>query len=186
MTDSESMPAKTANPAPLGLLGFGMTTILLSLHNAGITELDDVTLAMGVFCGGLAQLLAGIMEYRNGNTFGTVAFTMYGMFWLAFVAIKLDVFGMGHNLTNMGSFCLIWGLMTLVLFIGTLKGRVALCIVFATLTITFLLLSVADFMGNGTITNIAGFVGILCGAAAFYTASAEILLEQHGREILPF
>lgn len=96
MTD-ENKPACKANPAPLGLLGFGMTTVLLSLHNAGALPLDDVTLAMGVFCGGFAQIVAGIMEYRNGNTFGTVAFTLYGVFWLALIAIKTGIFGAGSG-----------------------------------------------------------------------------------------
>ncbi len=185
MTD-ETKPAKMANPAPLGLLGFGMTTVLLSLHNAGMIPLDDVTLAMGVFCGGIAQIIAGVMEYRSGNTFGMTAFTLYGVFWLALVAIKTDVFGAASDGTTMGMFCLVWGIMTLFMFLGTLKGRMSLRFVFLSLTVTFFILTVADISGNGTITNIAGFVGIICGLSAMYTAFAEVLMEQHGKEILPF
>ena len=83
------MDSVRANPAPLGLMGFGMTTVLLNLHNAGFFELDDTILAMGIFYGGLAQIIAGIMEFRKGNTFGLTAFTSYGFFWLSLVAIVL-------------------------------------------------------------------------------------------------
>ena len=166
-------PTKKANPAPLGLLGFGMTTVLLSLHNADVLALDGVTLAMGIFVGGLAQVLAGIMEYKNGNTFGTVAFTLYGMFWLTFVA------------THAGML-LLWGILTLFLFIGTLKGRKSLMFVFATLTVTFFLLSAGNLGSVDGLVMAGGAVGVVCGLAAMYTAFAEVLAEQHGREILPF
>lgn len=182
----QSMPTKIANPAPLGLLGFGMTTVLLSLHNAGAIPLDGVILAMGVFVGGIAQILAGVMEYRNGNTFGSVAFTLYGMFWLCFVAIKTNVFDLGSSGDTMGSFCLVWGILTLFLFVGTLKGRRSLQFVFITLAITFFVLTAADFSGVEVITQVAGVIGLVCGAAAMYTAFAEVLAEQHGRELLPF
>lgn len=185
MTD-EAKPARMANPAPLGLLGFGMTTVLLSLHNAGITQLDNVTLAMGIFCGGMAQIIAGIMEYRNGNTFGMTGFTLYGVFWLALVAIKTDVFGAGSVGDTMGVFCLLWGIMTLFMFLGTLKGRNSLKFVFLSLTVTFFVLTVADLSGNHLLTNVAGVIGLVCGLSAMYTAFAEVLVEQHGREILPF
>lgn len=185
MTD-ETKPAKMANPAPLGLLGFGMTTVLLSLHNAGFVPLDNVTLSMGIFCGGIAQIIAGIMEYRNGNTFGTTAFTLYGVFWLALVAIKTDLFEMSSDGTTMGMFCLMWGIMTLFMFIGTLKGRNSLKFVFLTLTVTFFLLTIADLAGNHSMMNVAGLVGIICGLSAMYTAFAEVIAEQHGKEILPF
>lgn len=181
-----SMPTRKANPAPLGLLGFGMTTILLSLCNADILHLDNVTLAMGIFCGGVAQILAGIMEYRNGNTFGTVAFTMYGLFWMALVAVKLDLFGSGSAGSTVGTFCLLWGIMTLFMFIGTLKGRNSSKFVFLSLTITFFLLAAGDIGGIETIVTIAGYVGVICGASAMYTAFAEVLYEQYGEEVMPF
>lgn len=185
MTD-ETMPARKANPAPLGLLGFGMTTVLLSLHNAGITPLDNVILAMGIFCGGFAQIVAGIMEYRNGNTFGSTAFTLYGVFWLALIAIKMNLFGAGSDGNTVGVFCLVWGIMTLFMFLGTLKGRNALKFVFLSLTVTFFVLTAADLSGSTLLTNVAGAIGLICGLSAMYTAFAEILAEQHGKDILPF
>ena len=182
----EIQPTKKANPAPLGLLGFGMTTVLLSLHNADVLALDGVTLAMGIFVGGLAQVLAGIMEYRNGNTFGTVAFTLYGMFWLTFVATHAGIEGMSGSGDTLGTWLLLWGILTLFLFIGTLKGRKSLMFVFATLTITFFLLSAGNLGAVDGLVMAGGAVGVICGLAAMYTAFAEVLAEQHGREILPF
>ena len=182
----EIQPTKKANPAPLGLLGFGMTTVLLSLHNADMLALDGVTLAMGIFVGGLAQVLAGIMEYRNGNTFGTVAFTLYGMFWLTFVATHAGIEGMSGSGDTLGTWLLLWGILTLFLFIGTLKGRKSLMFVFATLTITFFLLSAGNLGAVDGLVMAGGAVGVICGLAAMYTAFAEVLAEQHGREILPF
>lgn len=179
-------PTKKANPAPLGLLGFGMTTVLLSLHNADVLALDGVTLAMGIFVGGLAQVLAGIMEYKNGNTFGTVAFTLYGMFWLTFVATHAGIEGMSGSGETLGAWLLLWGILTLFLFIGTLKGRKSLMFVFATLTVTFFLLSAGNLVAVDGLVMAGGAVGVVCGLAAMYTAFAEVLAEQHGREILPF
>ena len=179
-------PTKKANPAPLGLLGFGMTTVLLSLHNADVLALDGVTLAMGIFVGGLAQVLAGIMEYKNGNTFGTVAFTLYGMFWLTFVATHAGIEGMSGSGETLGTWLLLWGILTLFLFIGTLKGRKSLMFVFATLTVTFFLLSAGNLGSIDGLVMAGGAVGVVCGLAAMYTAFAEVLAEQHGREILPF
>lgn len=179
-------PTKKANPAPLGLLGFGMTTVLLSLHNADVLALDGVTLAMGIFVGGLAQVLAGIMEYKNGNTFGTVAFTLYGMFWLTFVATHAGIEGMSGSGETLGAWLLLWGILTLFLFIGTLKGRKSLMFVFATLTVTFFLLSAGNLGAVDGLVMAGGAVGVVCGLAAMYTAFAEVLAEQHGREILPF
>ena len=179
-------PTKKANPAPLGLLGFGMTTVLLSLHNADVLALDGVTLAMGIFVGGLAQVLAGIMEYKNGNTFGTVAFTLYGMFWLTFVATHAGIEGMSGSGETLGTWLLLWGILTLFLFIGTLKGRKSLMFVFATLTVTFFLLSAGNLGSVDGLVMAGGAVGVVCGLAAMYTAFAEVLAEQHGKEILPF
>ncbi len=182
----EIMPTKISNPAPLGLLGFGLTTVLLSLCNMGLMPLDNIVLSMGVFCGGFAQIVAGIMEYRNGNTFGTTAFTLYGVFWLAFVFIKLDPTGLGLTGTTMGMFLIMWGILTLFLFIGTLPGRNSLKFVFLTLTLTFLILAAGDFVGSGLLAQVGGTVGLICGISAMYTAFAEVLAEQHGKELLPY
>ncbi len=178
----------TANPAPLGLLAFGMTTVLLNISNAGIMPLNSMILAMGIFYGGLAQVIAGIMEWKKNNTFAATAFTSYGFFWLAFVTLKLlPAFGIAEATSafDMGFFLVMWGLLTLFLFIGTLRISRALQVVFATLTILFFLLAIADFTGNATIGIIAGYEGILCGFSAIYAAIAQVLNEVYGRTILP-
>ncbi len=178
----------TANPAPLGLMGFGMTTVLLNLHNSGVFELGSMILAMGIFYGGIAQVIAGIMEWKKGNTFGTVAFTSYGLFWLSLVGLLvLPEKGIGNAPDNsaMVAYLLMWGLFTGVLFIGTLKLSRALQIVFSSLTILFLLLALGDLTGNATIKHIAGYEGILCGFSAIYTGLAQVLNEVYGRTVLP-
>jgi len=178
----------TANPAPLGLMGFGMTTILLNLHNAGIFELGSMILAMGIFYGGVAQVIAGIMEWKKGNTFGTTAFTSYGLFWLSLVAIiLLPEMGIAKAPGNsaMVAYLLMWCLFTGVLFIGTLKLNRALQIVFATLTVLFFLLALGDFTGNLSIKHIAGYEGIICGFSAVYAALAQVINELYGKVVLP-
>src|SRR6266481_9225164 len=140
----------TANPAPLGLLAFGMTTVLLNLHNAGFYELNSMILAMGICYGGLAQIIAGMMEWRKGNTFATTAFISYGFFWLSLVAlIVLAKLGWGapSDETAMAAYLAIWGLFTAVMFIGTLQLNRALQVVFATLTILFFMLAIGDYTG---------------------------------------
>ena len=178
----------TANPAPLGLMGFGMTTVLLNLHNAGIFELGSMILAMGIFYGGLAQVFAGIMEWKKGNTFGTTAFTSYGFFWLSLVALiimpKMGLTTAPENLA-MVAYLLMWGIFTAVLFIGTLKLNRALQFVFASLTLLFFLLALGDFTNSIIIKHIAGYEGIICGFSAIYAALAQVLNEVYGKTILP-
>lgn len=180
----------TANPAPLGLLGFGMTTVLLNIHNAGFFPLGSMILAMGIFYGGLAQIIAGIMEWRKGNTFATTAFTSYGLFWLTLVAlILIPKMGLGVDGpapdAAMPAYLVMWGVFTAVLFRGTLRINRALQFVFASLTVLFFLLALGDALGSETITRIAGWEGIVCGASAMYTGLAQILNELEGKEIMP-
>jgi uncharacterized protein len=179
----------TANPAPLGLLGFGMTTVLLNLHNAGFFEINSMILAMGIFYGGIAQIIAGIMEWRKGNTFATTAFTSYGLFWLTLVALLvLPKIGWAtaSNETSMAAYLAMWGLFTLVMFIGTLRLNRALQFVFATLAILFFLLAYGDFSGAGPgFKHFTGFEGIVCGLSAIYTGLAQVLNELYGRVVLP-
>src|SRR5512147_1321130 len=126
---SNNMVSKLANPAPLGLLGFGLTTVLLNLHNAGFFPMDTMILAMGIAYGGLAQVIVGIMEFRKGNTFGTVAFTSYGLFWWSLVALLLlpklsflsGIDTMATTPTGLAAYFFMWGLFTFVMFFGTLK-----------------------------------------------------------------
>jgi succinate-acetate transporter protein len=185
------MVEKLANPAPLGLLGFGMTTVLLNFHNAGFFPLGSMILAMGLVYGGLAQVIAGIMEYRNGNTFGTLAFSSYGLFWWSLVLLILlpNVnFSPAISAATdeaMAAYFFMWGMFTLVMFFGTLKTNRALQFVFSSLAVLFFLLTVVRITGNPDITMITGFEGIICGASAIYTGLAEILNEVHGRTILP-
>ncbi|MEP7015513.1 MAG: acetate uptake transporter [Verrucomicrobiota bacterium] len=179
----------TGNPAPLGLLGFGMTTVLLNLHNAGFYELNSMILAMGICYGGVAQIIAGIMEWKKGNTFATTAFTSYGLFWLSLVAlIVLPKLGWGtaSNETSMAAYLAMWGLFTAVMFIGTLRLNRALQIVFATLTILFFLLSFGDFTGaSAGFKQFTGYEGLFCGFSAIYTGLALVLNELFGRTVLP-
>lgn len=178
----------TANPAPLGLLGFGMTTVLLNLHNSGMYPLDTMILGMGIFYGGLAQIFAGIMEWKKKNTFGLTAFTSYGCFWLTLVAlIVLPRFGLGEAPTKgaMAAYLFIWGLFTAVMFVGTLKLNHALQFVFGSLTVLFWLLALGDVTGNAAITKVAGFEGIICGLSAIYTGLAQVLNEVYGKAVLP-
>jgi uncharacterized protein len=180
----------TSNPAPLGLLGFGMTTILLNLHNAGFYGLNSMVIGMGIFMGGLAQIIAGIQEWKKNNTFGATAFTSYGLFWLALVALWLlpSINGLYVNTPNslaVGWFLLFWGLFTSGMFIGALKLSRALQVVFASLAILFFLLAAGDFTGSKVITTIAGFEGIFCGLSAFYICLGLVINEVHGKKILP-
>lgn len=177
-----------ANPAPLGLLGFGMTTVLLNLHNAGLYSLDSMIMAMGIFYGGLAQIVAGIMEWKKGNTFGTTAFTSYGLFWLSLVALVLfpEMGIISAPLpAAMAAYLIMWGIFTSVMFIGTLKINRALQFVFFSLATLFFLLALSEIFGNTVLRIIAGFEGIICGLSAVYTALAQVLNEIYGRTILP-
>ncbi|WP_421900558.1 acetate uptake transporter [Maridesulfovibrio sp.] len=182
------MESKLANPAPLGLMGFGMTTILLNIHNAGFFPISSMILAMGFFYGGIAQIIAGVMEFKKGNTFGTTAFTSYGLFWLTLVAlIVMPKMGLADPTPHayMGWYLLMWGIFTLFMFLGTLKANKVLQFIFFSLTVLFFLLAVRDFSGSHFIGTIAGWEGIVCGASAFYLAMAEVINEQYGRTVLP-
>ncbi|MEO8253647.1 MAG: acetate uptake transporter [Flavobacterium sp.] len=177
----------TANPAPLGLFGFGMTTILLNIHNAGFFELNAMIMGMGIFFGGMQQVIAGIMAWKKGNGFATAAFTSYGFFWISLVALwLLPLAGVAKpDGASMGCYLGMWGLFTLALFIGTLNGNTIGKLIFGSLVILFALLSAASFTGNENIHTIAGYEGILCGFFAFYEAAAIVINEKFGRQILP-
>jgi uncharacterized protein len=178
----------SANPGPLGLLAFGMTTVLLNLHNAGFYEMNSMILAMGLFYGGIAQIIAGIMESKKGNSFGMTAFISYGSFWLTLVAL---IFLPKWNLIpapstgGMVAYLIMWGIFTGLLFIGTLKINRALQVVFATLTILFFLLAIGDITENPAIKAFTGYEGIICGASAIYTGVATLMNEVYGKVILP-
>jgi len=184
------MDNKLANPAPLGLMGFGMTTVLLNIHNAGFFPVSAMVLAMGIFYGGIAQIIAGVMEFKKGNTFGTTAFTSYGLFWLTLVATWVIP---GLNPPNggrtpeyyMGFYLFLWGLFTFFMWFGTFHKNRVLQFVFLSLTILFWLLAARDWTGSVLIGHAAGFEGIVCGLSAVYLAMAEVLNEGRPRPVLP-
>ena len=184
-----TVTAKTANPGPLGLLGFGMTTVLLNLHNAGLLPQSIASVAMGIAMGGLAQIIAGIFELKNGNTFAGTAFTAYGLFWWSLVLIWVNPFTAAGieaaSKVAMGWYLLLWGIFTGFMFIGTLTHNRITQIVFGSLTVLFLLLALGDFTGNHTITIVAGFEGIFCGLSAIYSAMGQILNAEYGKTVMP-
>jgi succinate-acetate transporter protein len=191
---SDSPLAKLANPAPLGLLGFGITTVLLNLVNAGVFPLDSVILAMGIAYGGLAQVIVGIMEFRKGNTFGTVAFLSYGLFWWSLVLLlilpKFTEFSVPSS-SSLAAYFLMWGIFTFGMFFGTLKANRALQFVFLSLTILFLMLATRELtndpvlFGSVTFNTVTGIEGVICGLSAVYLGIAEVLNEAHHKTILP-
>jgi len=187
------MVEKFANPAPLGLLGFGLTTVLLNLHNAGFFGLNSMILAMGIAYGGLAQIIVGVMEFKKGNTFGMVAFTSYGLFWWSLVATILlpgtSFLGgvAAADNTAMAAFFFMWGLFTLAMFFGTLKTNRGLQFVFGSLFVLFFMLMARELMGNTVVwfNTITGVEGVICGFSAVYLGLAEVLNEANGKTVLP-
>jgi succinate-acetate transporter protein len=175
----------TANPAPLGLMGFGMTTVLLNLHNAGLFNLGTMILAMGLAYGGLAQILAGIFEWKKNNTFGVTAFTSYGAFWFSLVFLLiLPKMGLGEapETKAMVAYLIAWGVFTGVMFIGTLRLNCYLQFIFGSLTVLFFLLAIGDATGSVAIKKIAGYEGIICGGSAVYTALYQVLKELYAKK----
>jgi len=185
------MSEKLANPAPLGLLAFGLTTVLLNLSNANFFPLHSMILAMGLCYGGLAQIIAGSMEFKKGNTFGMVAFSSYGFFWWSFVALvllpimfpSLQVSG-GQDQSAMAAYFFMWGVFTFAMFFGTLKSSRALQFVFMSLAILFFLLTAWKLTNNTDLLHVTGYEGVICGLSAVYLGLAEVINEAHG-QILP-
>jgi succinate-acetate transporter protein len=180
-----------ANPAPLGLIGFGFTTVILSLINAGVLPKggEPVVLPMAFVFGGLIQMLAGLMEFRTGNTFGTVAFLSYGAFWWWFTFLVL--LG-GHgvlDLSQAGSTIAVtligWGVFTLYMWIATFRLSKALWWVFLTLWVTFFLLGFGDLTGMHGLNVAGGWVGLVCGLLAIYTSFALVTNSTFGKTVLP-
>jgi succinate-acetate transporter protein len=179
---------KLANPAPLGLAGFGLTTLLLNTVNAEIISSEGIgmVLPVGLFYGGLAQFLAGMWEAKKNNTFGFTAFSSFGAFWMALgVLIILERTGVVEPVpvSGMTVFLVAWGLFTAYMTIGTLRLSVALQVVFTTLTILFFLLAIGEH--NETVKQIAGYEGLLCAGSALYASAALVINETWGREMLP-
>ena len=180
--------AKPANPAPLGLVGFGLTTVVLSSINAGLLAKDALpaVVPLAFAFGGVAQILTGMLEYRNGNTFGTVAFTSYGLFWWWWALLQWTV-GAGliapPSAAGMGVTLLMWGVFTFGLWISTFRSTRAVWSVFLLLWITFFLLAGGD-LGLGT-GRLGGWIGLACGLNAMYVSIAEVTNGTFGRSVLP-
>lgn len=183
----------TANPAPLGLLAFGLTTFLLNAHNAGFFPLDSMILGMGLFYGGLAQLFVGWMEWKKGATFGTVAFTSYGCFWIALCTLimlpKMVTGITPASPVSMAFFLGIWGAMSFVLFMATFRLNTALQVTFGLLIVLFALLVLANALHGSEIAHtfhtLAGWEGMLTAFAAMYTGLAQVMNELHGKVVWP-
>ena len=177
----------TSNPAPLGLLGFGLTTVLLNIHNAGFYPMNSMILAMGLAYGGITQIMACWMEYKKGNTFGMLAFGSYGLFWWSFVFLLiLPKMGLATppDPVSLAAYLFMWGLFTLVMFFATLKLTRGLQVVFISLAVLFFLLTAGELTGNSTITQIAGYEGIFTGLSAVYVGLATVINETYKRNVL--
>lgn len=181
------MSAKNyANPAPLGLCGFALTTWLLCLINAGIFDSQSlgIVFAMAFAFGGTAQMIAGMFEFKKGNTFGFTAFISYGAFWWSWALFVL--FFKGQTPAEfVGWYLGCWGTFTLMMFFGTLAKAMALRAIFFFLTLTFYALAIGDGTGNATLVHIGGYLGLITALCAFYLAAADVINESFGRTILP-
>lgn len=177
---------KLANPAPLGLFGFALTTWLLSMVNAGFLPATSVplVLAMAFAFGGTAQFAAGLMEMAKGNCFGFVAFCSYGAFWWSF-ALFAKFLGVGVPGAAVGWYLIVWGAFTFAMWIGTFALNRALFLIFLALWPTFMLLGLAPLLDMPELTTIGGYGGLITALLAFYLGAAEIINDAHGRDLLP-
>lgn len=182
----QTQSTNIADPAPLGLLAFGMTTVLLNLHNAGLMPLTPVITAMGIALGGSAQVIAGIMEFKKGNTFGATAFSAYGLFWFSLVLIWANPLSQTPaDAVSIGYYLLLWGIFTGCMFIATFTHSRITQIVFGSLTLLFFMLAYSDLTGAHSLKPLSGIVGIFCGASAIYASVGNIINKELGRKICP-
>jgi succinate-acetate transporter protein len=193
---AEAAPTQTgsswvpANPAPLGLFGFAGTTLVLSLVNANLIGGGalPVVLGMAFAYGGLAQFMAGMWEFRTGNTFGAAAFTTYGAFWLSFfILVTYDLKLITKLETNsaLGAYLWTFGIITGLFFLCTFAAPRGIQLVFLLLTITFILLGIGNSGASSSIIHAGGWVGLATAAAAFYAGTAEIMADVYGHDVLP-
>jgi uncharacterized protein len=180
---------KIANPAPLGLAGFGLTTVVLSVINAGLMPKEAIAavVPLAFAFGGTAQVIAGVLEFVNGNTFGTVAFTSYGLFWWWFALLQWTI-GAGWIKppapVGVAVTLLMWGVFTFYMWVATFRSNKGVFTVFLLLWITFFLLAAGDF-GYPAIGRIGGWVGLATGIAALYVSFAEVTNGAFGRSVIP-
>jgi uncharacterized protein len=188
---AEDAKPNYANPAPLGLVGFGLTTVMLSLVNAGVLPQggEQAVLPLALAYGGLIQIVAGLLEFRTGNTFGTTAFLSYGAFWWWFALTVI----LGHDgaldLSQAGSTIavtlLAWGVFTLYMWVGTFKLSKALWSVFLTLWVTFFLLGFGALLAMHVLTVFGGWLGLICGLLAMYTSFGLVTNATFGKPVIP-
>jgi succinate-acetate transporter protein len=178
---------RPADPGPLGLAGFAMTTFVLSMINANLVSSSGTgaVLALAIAYGGLAQLLAGMWEFRTGNTFGAVAFTSYGAFWISFYVL-LHITGSGVSAHAVALYLFSWGFFTLYMFVASLRTTGAIALVFLLLTITYILLGLGSIGGgHPSLTHAGGGVGIATAVAAWYASFAAVINSTFGKTVLP-
>ncbi len=180
------MERKLSNPAPLGLAGFAFTTWMLSMINAGWFSADGMgdVLALAFAYGGAAQIIAGILEFPRGNTFGTTAFVSYGAFWWSF-ALFVAFFASKVPESFLGWYLFVWGVFTFYMWIGSLRTNRALQLVFLALWITFLLLAAGEWSKLVLVTRVGGYTGLVTAVLAFYLSAAEVINETYGHVVLP-
>lgn len=179
-----------ADPAPLGLAAFALTTFVLSMFNSGIVSdaSEPVVFGLALAYGGLAQLLAGMWEFRNNNVFGATAFTSFGAFWLSFWAFEqfyakgIPEADLGHGV---GLYLIAWGIFTTYMLVASLRVSVAVAVVFALLAVTFFALGIGDAAGKEGITHLGGYFGLATAAAAWYASFAGVTNSTFGRVVLP-
>ena len=179
-----------ADPGPLGLAGFAMTTFVLSVFNAGLlpTSLEKVVLPLALFYGGLAQLLAGMWEFRKANTFGALAFSSYGAFWLSFAAyVQFVAPGLPPASAGAatGLYLLAWAIFTAYMTLASLRVSMAVAAVFVALLITYILLTIAEFAGISALGKAGGVVGIITALIAWYASCAGVVNATWKRTVLP-
>ena len=192
---SEHSAPVIADPAPLGLIGFGMTTLALSFANAGIIKEAgglSVILGLAVFYGGIAQFVAGIWEFRRGNTFGATAFCSYGAFWLSFWYLNTHaVAGAGPDIhQSIALYLFSWALFTAYMTVAALKTTTATLAVFAALTVTFIFLGIGALQNAAagslaSMTKVGGYIGIVTALLAIYASAALVINATHKKDVLP-
>jgi succinate-acetate transporter protein len=188
LTIARQEAPKAANPAPLGLAGFGLTTVLLSCINAGLLpkEATSAVVPLAFAYGGVAQIIAGILEFKNNNTFGMVAFTSYGLFWWWY-AFLLWTVGAGWIKppapVGVGITLIMWGVFTLYMWVATFRSNLGVWSVFLLLWITFFLLGAHDLGASTGV--IGGWLGLLTGIDALYVSFAEVTNGTFGKSVLP-
>jgi succinate-acetate transporter protein len=183
-------PPLTANPGPLGLAAFALTTFVLSMFNSGLVDGagEPVVFGLALAYGGIAQLLAGMWEFRTGNTFGATAFTSYGAFWISFWALQ-QFFAKSIPEANAGDavglYLIAWGIFTAYMFIASLRTTGAIALVFILLAATFIILGIGEASTSSGVVKLGGYVGIATALAAWYASFAEVTNATFNRIVLP-